>query len=190
MFILKKIDMKLLSAVLFCTGLLALIAASATFARDLDEDLIEVSLKVFPRLVAVDLDLKKKTAPDGKIKVLLIYNNKQARAETIRRKLMSEYSKIAGIPVGFTTDNKLPENTPTAIFITERLNDQFLNKIVDYSISHNTFSYSPFESDIEKGVTAGISIGIRIVPYLNRNTLNRSEVRLHKILLNSSKLYE
>lgn len=161
-----------------------------TRAHEVDDNLVRISLNIFPKLVAVDLDMKDKLTSDNQIRLHIFYDKKKDRAEIIADHLADKYPRIAGISTQVTLGNNLPSETPTAILLVEHLEPSALKKLVDYGIGHHRLVFSPFKEDVDRGVTAGMYMAIRILPYFNRDTLTRSQIRIHEILLRSAKFYE
>ncbi len=49
--------------------------------------------------------------------------------------------------------------------------------------------YSPFEGDVERGVTAGLSIEAKVLPFVNQRTLEASGVELKPFFLKVAKVH-
>ena len=79
---------------------------------------------------------------------------------------------------------------PSGIFIAGELADEELKSVVDYGIRNHVIIYSPFEGDVEKGVLGGIFIGARVLPRINKQTLELSGIRIKDLFLRVAKLYE
>ncbi len=173
-------------ALLIVAGLCIPIAS----ARDVDKDLLKISLKIIPRLMAVDLDIQRKLTKKNKLSILIFYRKQKSEAEKISEYFNNHVRHIAKIPVKSAAVNKLPKESPASIMIVERLDHAELYSLIQYGIKNQIIVFSPYEEDVKKGVTAGMSIQIRITPCFNQTTLKRSRVRIHNIILKSSKLYE
>ncbi len=173
-------------ALLIVAGLCIPIAS----ARDVDKDRLKIALKIFPRLMAVDLDIQKKLTKTNELSILIFYRTQKSEAEEIAEYFNTQVRLIAKIPVKFSVVNKLPKESPAGIMIVERLDHAELNSLIQYGIKNQILVFSPYEEDVKKGVTAGMSIHIRITPCFNQTTLKRSRIRIHNIILKSSELYE
>ncbi len=167
------------------------LTVSQVEAKNADETMLRISLKIFPRLVAVDLDIVEKLTPTKEIRLLILYNTQKKRAEEIAQYFNEQVSNIVGISIQAIASDKLPLNdVPSGIMIIERFTEEQLIKVINYGIRHRNIVFSPFEEDVKKGVTAGMSVKIRITPCFNRSTLENSKIRIHEVLLKSSKLYD
>jgi len=159
-------------------------------AQEVEDNLVRISLDIFPKLVAVDLDVKDKLSAGGQINFQVFYSRKKELAFSVVQQLRERYPKIAAYPVQVEARSALTQNPPTAILLVERLEAGALKSLVQYGISNHIIVFSPFKEDVDSGVTAGMYLAVRILPYFNRDTLKRSDIHLHKILLRSAKFYE
>ncbi len=167
-----------------------ILGVSGALARGIDDDLLRIALKVFPRTVAVDLDIAGKLTPDGKVLLVLFYQAKHERAEAAVQKSKADYKSIADYPVKILSTDKLTQDTPTAIMLMEDLDDVVFKQLLDYCTTHGIILFSPYEEDVRRGATAGISIETRIKPYFNKTTLERSGITINEIVLRSSRVEE
>jgi hypothetical protein len=159
-------------------------------AHEVEDNLVRISLNIFPKLVAVDLDMKQKLTPDGKVRFHVFYNKKQEIAGVAADHLAEDYPRIANFATQVTVGKTLPDEVPTAILIVEHLEEGVLNQLIEYGISKHILVFSPYQEDVGRGVTASMYMAIRIHPYFNRDTLERSQIHMHKILIRSAKFYE
>lgn len=180
---LKKIISKVLMLVL-------LWPVSVICAPGIEDNLVRISLDIFPKLVAVDLGMKDKLTDDQKVRFHVIYGEKRELAQSVADHLEEAYPGIAGFPTEVILGNTLPSEVPTALLLVERLDEAVLKQLVEYGVTNHILIFSPFKEDVDRGVTAGMYMAIRILPYFNRDTLNRSQIKMHEILLRSAKFYE
>lgn len=159
-------------------------------AQETEENLVRISLSIFPKLVAVDLDMKNKLTANGQVLLLVYYDKKKELAFSVAEQLRKKFPHIAAFPVQVEARSGFSEDSPTAILLVEHLNITILQAVIDYGISNHILVFSPFKEDVDRGVTAGMYVAIRIHPYFNRDTLRRSQIKMHKILLRSAKFYE
>ena len=161
-----------------------------SYAQETEENLVRISLSIFPKLVAVDLGMKDKLTSNGEIKLQVFYSQKEALAKAVAKQLREQYPRIAAYPVQVEASDVFAENPPTAILIVERLENASIKKLIEYGVAHRILVFSPFKEDVDRGITAGMYMAIRILPYFNRDTLHRSRIQMHKIILRSAKFYE
>lgn len=159
-------------------------------AHEVEDNLVRISLDIFPKLVAVDLDMENKLTSENQIQLLVFYDKKKELADGVADHLMEDYPRVANHATQVIVEKTLPIQAPTAILIVERLEEAVLNKLIEYGISKHILVFSPFKEDVDRGVTAGMYMGIRIHPYFNRETLTRSQIKMHKLLLRSAKFNE
>ncbi|KPJ95986.1 MAG: hypothetical protein AMJ53_01670 [Gammaproteobacteria bacterium SG8_11] len=172
-----------------------LLGATALYADDATERRIQISLPVFPRIVAVDNDFKKKLLPKDHVLLVFVYESSQAQAQRYAESLKQKLTNVAGlqftakaISVHDQLGGKAP--VPTALFAAERFSEQTFTLVVEYSIKQQRILFSPFVGDVERGAAAGIAITSRIKPFFNIKTLERAEIDINAVLMNLSKRHE
>lgn len=165
------------------------------YGGELEERRLTLSLSIFPKIVAVDKGLGSKLTKDSRINFLFLYDKSEVKARELAKLLKKKVPNLRGWKVDVTVENVrnisliFPERA-AAIFITERFSDINIEKIIRAGISEQITVFSPFAGDVERGVTVGIDIGHRIMPYFNLNTLRASRVEVNEKLLKLSKRYE
>ena len=170
--------------------IVSLISTESLYSQDKEETLVGIALEIFPRLVAVDLDIADKLSPSGKVKLLVYYDSQESRAANARTSLAEKFSEIAGFATDILLVNEFPKEPPTAILVVEKLSENKIAEITDYSVTHHILVFSPFEEDVKQGITAGMSIHARVVPSFNGETLIKSGIRIHEIVLRSAIIYD
>jgi hypothetical protein len=168
------------------------ISASAT---DVADRRIQISLPIFPRIVAVDNDFSHKLHPKGKVTFSFLYESNKAKAETLAEALKQKLTNVAGLE--FTAQavavrEQLTEQAPvpTAMFITEQFSEKTFVAVLEYSVKQHRILFSPFTGDVERGATAGIAITSRVKPFFNIATLKRAQIDINPVLMKLSKRYE
>ena len=141
-------------------------------AGDMDENLVYMSLEIFPKMVAVDLDLDRKLTPEGKIRLLVYYHKKGEWAKEVVRILSEKIETVSSKSIEAVSSDTLNSVVPTAILIVERLDKEHLKRVTDFSISRHILVFSPYEQDVKRGIIAGMSLQIRI----NITLLNTSDL--------------
>jgi len=191
---------KILRAKYFVVAILFVVMGVASdnfgYADEEENRRVDISLSIFPRIVAVDNDFRSKLSPENKVKLAFLYNEDKERAQSLAKLLISKSKNIGGMRV---TANIVSikdmlsvstETKPTAIFLSERLNKEDLDKIIDIAGKNNFIVFSPFTGDVERGVTVGISVTNRVKPYFNIQTLKNSNIVINALLMKMSKRYE
>jgi hypothetical protein len=169
--------------------------SGSVFAVETDLRRVEISLSVFPRIVAVDNDFRAKLGPGRTARLLFVYDTDRSYAEELAARLLEKSGNIGGMPVVTAladVNQPLPggDELPTAIFLAERLAPAKLKIVMHYANHEHRLVFSPFSGDVERGVTVGISVTSRVKPYFNMNTLRSSEVDINAILMKVSARYE
>jgi hypothetical protein len=191
-------------------SLLALGASpfAPAYAESYEEGRVRTATRLFRALLAADVDLEAKAAPDGALVVVVFFAADRARAEQVESWLRDASTAPAGESVGeaaglrirglpvrivLASDPALGDFAaapPAAIFLAERLPDATRDAIVRYGIGHRVVVNSPFEGDVEAGVLGGVSIEAQVRPLVNRGTLVASRIELKSFFLKVSKVIE
>jgi len=166
------------------------------YARPSDKDvrLISAGLDLFSSFLAADLGIASKSDTDGRLLLVLVYRDDELRAGVLVERL-KWIDTIRGISVriqllAVSDLETLNIDVPAGIFISQRLDDQNLHSVIQYSIQHKVLLFSPFASDVNKGVATGISVTDRILPYINVKSVHESGIRLKPFFLKIAKRYE
>jgi hypothetical protein len=181
---------KMLIGFMLVTIPYVLFADNFTEGEDLKRLLIGIDF--FPSFLASDQDIASKTGSDNQLHIVLIYQYNKSTADDMANRLGS-LGKIRGIPINVNvlsvTEIDFFNDQPIAgIFITESMIS--LASIIKKSIENHFIVFSPFEGDVEKGVTGGIFITERILPYINQETLCLAKIKMKSFFLKVSKKYE
>jgi hypothetical protein len=166
------------------------------YADEEENRRVDISLSIFPRIVAVDNNFRSKLNSENKVELAFIYSEDKERAQSLVEMLITKNKNIGGMGVSARAVNlrKLlnfsKEIKLTAIFITERLKDGDLKKIVKIAEENSCIVFSPFTGDVERGVVVGISVTNRVKPYFNIRALERSKIVINALLMKMSKRYE
>jgi hypothetical protein len=172
-----------------------LIGLASVNADDTADRRIQISLPVFPRIVAVDKEFKQKLSSGKKVLFVFLYEFDKDKAESLAKSLQNKLTNVAGMRFSTATvlaaDQMLATApVPTALFAVEPFSEKTFAAAVKYSIQHQRILFSPFAGDVERGAMAGIAIGSRVRPYFNMNSLKRGGININAVLLNLSKRYE
>ena len=172
------------------------IAGGLGYADEEEKRRVEISLSIFPRIVAVDNHFRSKLDGNDKVQLFFLYESNEDRAKELVDRLKLDNRSIGGKSVTAVTLSvssvvqDLNKQIPTAIFLSERLSDNELIKVMKYAEEKNRLVFSPFSGDVERGVTVGISVTSRVKPYFNLPVLHRSNVAINALLMKMSKRYE
>ncbi|MCP4110358.1 MAG: hypothetical protein GY749_33375 [Desulfobacteraceae bacterium] len=152
-----------------------------------------MGLEGFAALLNADMDIRSKTN-NGRLILVLIYEDvKQQKAEKLALYL-KKIKTVRKIPVQIDlindTEMKGYKNKKTAgIFLLRKLGAE-LESVIQYGIKNSVIVYSPYEGDVENGVSAGLLISDKISPYVNMNTMKSSGIRIKPFFLKKTKQYK
>lgn len=187
MLIARVIGLLLLIA-LMISPLLANTAAGGQIDRR-----VKVGIKLFPAVLSADRDLKRKVNAAGHLNILVVFERSRVTAQEIRNSLAT-IGHIKSMDIHVTAvhvdDLGARLTEPVAgIFIADP-NASTLPYINGEAVAHKIVAFSPYEGDVERGVLSGISVSDRILPYINRKTMDESRVRLKSFFLKIADSYE
>lgn len=174
---------------------LALAASSAWGGSKDDSRRILIGLHFFPNVLSVDVGLPGKQTAGGKARVLLLYRESRGEAERLAATLRREVNSVAKLPIEVVVADEpaaafASGSSPCGIFLTEFLPAAEFQRVLRLAIDKQVILFSPFEEDMERGATAGLEIGSKIRPALNRTTLQKSGIRIHQMFLRLAKLHD
>ncbi len=177
-----------------CVAMLLATAGTASLAQSPAEGRVAIGLELFPRLLALDVELEQKRSTDGSLRVWVVYSSQSREADRCADVLRRKAAMIRGTRTTFSVssvaDLVSAVSPPTAILIVEPIPAGDRERVLAYARQHQRIVFSPFEGDVERGVTAGIFIGARVQLYFNVRALDASRVRLDPGLLRLSRVYE
>lgn len=154
--------------------LLLWLSSGGALADAQEQRLVNVGLRLFPAVVAASQRLDNLDSAST-IDVDVVYQNNLPYARDIAARL-EQLGEIKGHPLRVRTVS-IAELTardngrPFALFLAQRTGTE-LQSVITYSLYNDVLSFSPFSSDVEEGVLAGVFISDRILPYINLRTLS------------------
>lgn len=168
--------------------------AGASLADENDIRRVDISLSIFPRIVAVDNHFRDKLNSNKKAYLLFVYDKNKEYAQELADRMIKSNSNIGGMAVVteiMSVADDLPiNNPPTAVFVVERLSNAQLEKIILFAAETQRLVFSPYSGDVERGVMVGISVTNRVKPYFNLSALRQSKVAINALLMKMSKRHE
>lgn len=167
------------------------------FTQEIDRR-VSIALNLFPNIVSVDTQIAKKLGGDHAIQVFFVFNTKKDVAQRLLKRFRKRVKTIrktpvVSMPISLTDlleKKKQRKRIISAIFITEHLPDAALNTLLAIAIKHHALLFSPFEGDVKRGVTAGVYIGSKILPYINSSNVKKSGLQFHPLFLRLARKYE
>lgn len=170
------------------------VMTGTTLADETDVRRVDISLSIFPRIVAVDNHFRDKLSETKNAVLLFVYDKDEEYAQQLSERMKKSNANIGGMKVETKTisvSDVLPrDDLPTALFVVEKLSDDQLNKIMAYAHDTHRLVFSPYSGDVERGATVGISVTNRVKPYFNLSSLRQSKVAINALLMKMSKRHE
>jgi hypothetical protein len=178
---------------------LLLLASSVASSLQVDayqDRRIETGVRLFPALLAADLNLEQKAQADGRLLVLFFYTDDRKRADELaaafRDLVAAKPLRGRAVLVESTSDPTFAAHAgraPAGVFLAQSPDAAGLRSIVQFGIAHHVIVYSPFEGHVERGVLGGLAVEAQIRPYINQTTLSASNISLKEFFLRATKVY-
>lgn len=180
---------------IFIFAILVSIFVMEAYAGGMQDLRAWAGLELFPSLLSADLNIANKQGEDGKLLLVLMYNDRNESALDMATYL-NKVEVIREIPIKvelaqidyFLSSYK--NRVIAGIFLTQRFRKNELEKIISFAKEQHVIIFSPFEGDVERGVHGGIDVSDRVLPYLNKNALQLSKIEIKPFFLKIAKLYE
>ncbi|MEG3640585.1 YfiR family protein [Magnetococcus sp. PR-3] len=148
---------------------------------------------MFPSFLSADRNLTSKLNADGQLHLLILYRTEQDRADALVR-VMRNRGKLRGksIHVEAVKLKQLSSyhNQQLAGLFLSQSADEDLPHIIKFARHQKVILISPFKGDVEAGVSGGLSITDRVLPYINMGALKASGIQLKSFFLRVAKRYE
>lgn len=180
-------------ALLLACVMFTVTASPSLLADAYDDRRALVGLNLFRTFLSADPLLARKVS-DGCLRVVMLFVDSQRSADDMAERLRTSLQKgVADQPVCVTSEPLSQLHTDqhnAAIFVSERLNDDERQQLVQYGIRQRIAVFSPFEGDVERGILGGISVEASVRPAINRTTLNASGIELKSFYLSVARIYE
>ena len=169
------------------------LSARSSVSDDFTDRRITTGTKIFKALLAADSDIAAKKAADGDLAVYLLYvddtRNARRTADILESRESSGIHKITVRVEIVTVSRFLQPGTGRAagVFLTQPLNDERLQMVINRAVREHVIVFSPFEGDVERGVQGGIAVEAQVRPYLNMKALQAARIQLKSFFLRVSK---
>jgi hypothetical protein len=165
------------------------LASASARADSQDERRVRTGARVFRTLLLADVALERKAANDGTLDIA-VFAGDAASADEVAQ-LIVPAGSAQRPAIALRRVARLDEDTPPPIglFLATPLPAVELDRVIAWSIRHGVILYSPFEGDVERGATAGLSIEAKVLPFVNQRTLAASGVELKPFFLKVAKVH-
>lgn len=174
-------------------ALLSICAAAFAALSEIDARRAQMAIELLPRVFSVDLDAEKKMTAE-RCWLLLIFDHDPATANSYANSLQQSLPKLRDRTVvvsAIRVFELVSHNpTPSAVLLVEPLGRSEFEVVRDYARAHQRLLFSPFAGDVERGATAGLYIGARVLLHFNAAELQNTGIRIEPQVLRISKLYE
>ncbi|WP_028293799.1 type 1 periplasmic-binding domain-containing protein [Oceanobacter kriegii] len=165
------------------------------FADAASDRRARVGLNLFRTFVNADLTLDSHVQ-NNRIPVAMLYLTSNLQAREFRDQLEQTWPSVQGYETEIqvvSLQQLLAQpnaNMPAAVFVTERLNAQERQQLVELTIKHQVAVFSPFEGDVEAGILGGLSVTSSVKPTVNLTTLQLSKLSIKSFYLSVARTYE
>ncbi|MDQ6975754.1 MAG: hypothetical protein Q9M22_04215 [Mariprofundaceae bacterium] len=161
---------------------------------------MNIGLSLFPNIISVDTELVNKRDSNNTLQLSFVFVHKKEEGVAVVEKFIKKVKTIRKNPIKAqlialndlitTSPADIKQQHVIAIFITEELVDSALDRLLVFSVKNHILVFSPFEHDISRGVTVGIFVGSKILPYINMTNVKRSGIKFYPLFLKLARIYE
>lgn len=178
-----------------CFGL----ALATVHADSYDERRVRTAARLMRALLSADAGIVDKAGADGWLEVLVL-GDAPLRVDGLPELIAppddeNTPAAVKGLPLRVREVRRVPDQSgtepdearPVAVFLAAPLSDAEFQRLLEWCIRERVILYSPFEGDVERGATAGLSVQAKVQPYLNRQTLSSSQIELQAFFVEHSR---
>jgi hypothetical protein len=172
--------------------LLLLLFPQVSAGDELENRRAWAGLDMFPSLLAADSGIAEKKGQEGNLRLLLVYRDREDLAEEMSIHL-ERIGVIRDIPVRISIIriDELKDNldlAPAGIFLVNRAGNA-IEAVIRFGREHQAIVFSPFAGDVERGVSSGMVITDRILPYVNLEAMRLSGIHIKPFFLRIAEKY-
>jgi len=145
---------------------------------------LQIGISILPAIIAAN----KRLANDDEqtLPIYLVYQNNRHLAEQLIPhlgkigKIRKHTIRIESISIEeLLASNPVPAST---IFLAEPMGDD-LSDMLGFAQRKRVLLFSPFEGDVERGVTTGFRVTDKVLPMVNMTSLKQSNIQLKAFFL-------
>lgn len=180
---------------IICYALVS-IPGNASLAQDKLSPRLQIGIHLLPAIVAANKNLATTDTSTGasqNLPVYLVYRDDRNQAEQIKPGLARIGSirhralKVMTISLDALFARELQPYA--VIFITGPMK-QRLSELNRFAQHQQALLFSPFEGDVERGVTTGFQVTDKVLPLVNMDSLEKSKIQLKAFFLRIAVKYE
>ena len=164
---------------------LATIIGTTSLAQDRLSPRLQIGINLLPAIVAANTSLARSDTRQT-LPVYLVYREDRYQAEQIEPGIIQiEKIRKRSLEVIVISLDELLASEPQSlavIFITEPM-DQRLTDLIQFAQQQRALLFSPFEGDVEHGVSAGFQVTDKVLPLVNMASLKKSKIQLKAFFL-------
>lgn len=168
------------------------IPGNASLAQDNLSPRLQIGIHLLPAIVAANKGLVTTDASQD-LPVYLVYRDNRNQAEQIKPGIARIASirhrtlKVITISLDALLASELQPHA--VIFITGPMSRR-LPELNRFAQRQQALLFSPFEGDVERGVTTGFQVTDKVLPLINMDALVKSKIQLKAFFLRIAVKYE
>lgn len=169
---------------IICYALVS-IPGNASLAQDNLSPRLQIGIHLLPAIVAANKGLTT-TDANQNLPVYLVYRDNRNQAEQIKpgiariENIRHRTLKVMTISLETLLASELQPSA--VIFITGPM-EQRLPELNHFAQRQQVLLFSPFEGDVERGVTTGFRVTDKVLPLVNMDSLEKSKIQLKAFFL-------
>ena len=168
------------------------ILPGANRAEEVIDPRLQIGINLLPAIIAANKAVIS-SPMDTELPIYLVYDRNRHLAERLLGRLANlgairERSLvISAVPLDTLLAGDLDRNA--SVFIVEPLDDR-LDDLIEFSQARRALLFSPFQGDVENGVSAGFQVTDKVLPMVNMESLKQSKIQLKAFFLRIAVKYE
>jgi hypothetical protein len=171
-------------AFIILLGLMPLFGVT-TLAQDALSPRLQIGINLLPAVIAADKSLIADDSSKN-LRVQLLYRENTFLAQQLASRLEQvgtiRKHKLEIVPVTFNQLLASEAQQFDVIFVVEPVGNR-LQDLIEFAQQRRTLLFSPFEGDVELGVTAGFQVTDKVLPLVNMASLKLSKIQLKAFFL-------
>ena len=182
-----KLNKKFISLLLISNSIFHL---STLNASSYDSDILNIFSKIVPRFII--MSTQKEKIRDS-IEICILNDNiDKLTAVSLQNKIKLNYPNgIKNHPIHILNPSPQKINIckNSQLMFLFNSDEEHINKALLFAYKHNILSMAYDKKLLQNGVAISLFIGKKVVPYINMEAIQKSNIELNSILLRVSKIY-
>jgi hypothetical protein len=171
-------------------GFIVMVLITFAFADTYQENILNIHAKIFPKIILTDVNIKQKQLKN-KIKILIVYRDEESRnAHYLKKKILEAYPFLEqySLDVGLVTYDTFDDHCDASVYYLLCAKPDEIQKIVNFAQENGRLTFAYERSYLDYGVSIALDVGKKVVPYINLESLKKSNITLENFIYQVAKV--